>query len=55
MTSFSSIIESAIPLCCRERDPPLLMGIALAVGEDTDDARALAAEAARKIRIDYRD
>ena len=31
------------------------MGVALAVGEDTDDARALAAEAARKITIQYRD
>ena len=31
------------------------MGVALAVGEDTDEARALAAEAAGKVRIDYRD
>ncbi|MBH5321097.1 formate-dependent phosphoribosylglycinamide formyltransferase [Aurantiacibacter sediminis] len=31
------------------------MGVALAVGETTDDARALAAEAAGKVRIDYRD
>ena len=31
------------------------MGVALAVGEDTDDARALAAEAAACISITYRD
>ncbi|WP_271079386.1 formate-dependent phosphoribosylglycinamide formyltransferase [Aurantiacibacter sp. MUD61] len=31
------------------------MGVALAVGETTDDARSLAAEAAGKVRIDYRD
>ncbi|BDI59544.1 formate-dependent phosphoribosylglycinamide formyltransferase [Qipengyuania nanhaisediminis] len=31
------------------------MGVALAVGEDTDTARALACEAARKVRIAYRD
>ncbi len=31
------------------------MGVALAVGEDTDEARALAAEAASKVRIEYRD
>ncbi len=31
------------------------MGVALAVGEDTDEARALAAEAANKVTIAYRD
>ena len=31
------------------------MGVALATGEDTDEARALAAEAAACIRIEYRD
>ncbi len=31
------------------------MGVALAEGEDTDEARALAAEAASKVRIEYRD
>lgn len=31
------------------------MAVALAAGEDTDDARALAAEAASKLRIAYRD
>ncbi|MCK0127168.1 formate-dependent phosphoribosylglycinamide formyltransferase [Erythrobacter sp. F6033] len=31
------------------------MGVTLAIGEDTDDARDLAAEAASKVRIAYRD
>ncbi len=35
--------------------PNRRMAVALAAGEDTDDARALAAEAASKLRIAYRD
>ena len=31
------------------------MGVALAVGDNTDNARALAFDAARKVRIVYRD
>ncbi len=35
--------------------PNRRMAVALAIGEDTDEARALAAEAAGKLRIAYRD